>query len=260
MSPPNVYFDLTRAFNAASPIALLASGQAVVFYRIAIVSKDGDWILREQPGVCERVLTVLEQHGATYRPSAPLDPRWLTGGWSCHFEFRQQGSRVRCDFVSRPPRVDLALLEQQFATAEPGDLAVVDRETLIRLKQTQRAKDYAVIPEVARQLGPEAELTYSLDPDRLLELAPGHAGGEEREAVRLARSDAQRIEVVVALAREVDALQQADRARVTCYLQAAQPYLRAFSRAGLDRMPLREGHAAALALAEELLPEAPWSS
>jgi hypothetical protein len=45
----NVYFELTEAFNEAEPTAALASGQAVVFYRIAIMSKDGDWVIRESP-------------------------------------------------------------------------------------------------------------------------------------------------------------------------------------------------------------------
>ena len=40
----NVYFDLTRACNAAGPAAALASGQAVVHYRVAITSKDGSRI------------------------------------------------------------------------------------------------------------------------------------------------------------------------------------------------------------------------
>ena len=37
----NVYFELTEAFNADGPTVALASGQAVVFYRVAIMSKDG---------------------------------------------------------------------------------------------------------------------------------------------------------------------------------------------------------------------------
>lgn len=56
----NVYFDLTEEFNAGGPIALLASGQAVVYYRLAIMSKDGDRVLRERPDACRRVLEVLE--------------------------------------------------------------------------------------------------------------------------------------------------------------------------------------------------------
>ena len=55
----NVYLDLTEAFNAHGPTAALASGQAVVFYRIAIMSKDGDWIIRESVDACDRVLSVL---------------------------------------------------------------------------------------------------------------------------------------------------------------------------------------------------------
>ena len=54
----NVYFELTREFNRDGPVAVLASGQAVVFYRIAILSKDGDWIIRESPDACDRVRAV----------------------------------------------------------------------------------------------------------------------------------------------------------------------------------------------------------
>ena len=38
----NVYFDPTCEFNRHEPVAVLSSGQAVVYYRIAIMSKDGD--------------------------------------------------------------------------------------------------------------------------------------------------------------------------------------------------------------------------
>ncbi len=50
--PQNVYFELTRAFNAEGRIAVLASGQAVVWYRLAMRSKDGDWILRPTAAAC----------------------------------------------------------------------------------------------------------------------------------------------------------------------------------------------------------------
>jgi hypothetical protein len=36
----NLYFDLTRELNEEGAIAVLASGQAVVFYRLAMMSKD----------------------------------------------------------------------------------------------------------------------------------------------------------------------------------------------------------------------------
>lgn len=78
------YVALTRAFNEGRLRALLSSGQAVVLHRLAVASKDGDWILREDTEATAHVLGVLAAHGARYRFGAPLDPRWLAGGWSSH--------------------------------------------------------------------------------------------------------------------------------------------------------------------------------
>ena len=41
----SIYVELTEAFNAGKPRAVLSSGQAVVMHRLAVMSKDGDWIL-----------------------------------------------------------------------------------------------------------------------------------------------------------------------------------------------------------------------
>ena len=60
----NVYFELTREFNRLGPVAVLSSGQAVVYYRLAIMSKDGDWIVRETSEACDRVLSVLSERSA----------------------------------------------------------------------------------------------------------------------------------------------------------------------------------------------------
>ena len=85
--------------------------------------------------------------------SAPLGVRWPDGGWSSHFEFTDdRGRRIRCAFLSRPPRVRAPLLDTLFAQPEPARLVAVDAESLILMKQTQRAKDYAVIAELARLL------------------------------------------------------------------------------------------------------------
>ena len=43
----NIYLELTEAFNTGALRAIICSGQAVVLHRLAIMSKDGDWILRE---------------------------------------------------------------------------------------------------------------------------------------------------------------------------------------------------------------------
>jgi hypothetical protein len=253
----NIYFELTEAFNATAPNVALASGQAVVFYRIAIMSKDGDWVIREAPDACASVLTELERRGARYRPAAPLDVRWLAGGWSSHFEFADaRARRVRCDFVSRPPRVPGTALERLFAPATaPPARHVVDIPTLIALKQTQQAKDYSVIAELAARLPPEQEIEVTTDPDRVLALAPAFGRKSSRPAVRAARgAPVDRRAVVVALAEEIDALQRVDRRRVAAYEAAVQPYLQACRAAAVPTLPLRVAHARMLEMAERLLP------
>jgi hypothetical protein len=255
----NLYFELTEELNAEGVIAVLASGQAVVYYRISIMSKDGDWILRETPEACHRVLTVLERHGARYRPSAPLDVRWLAGGWSSHFEFADpEGRRIRCDFVTRPPRVTPEELVELFASGAPGEaLPVVGIEPLIRMKQTQRAKDYPVIGELARLLAPEKEIELTTDPDRIVALASIYGKESRRAPVRAAFTGGSRESVVVELARESDRLQQQDHARLEAYKAAIETYLQEFQIADLGTLELTEAHRRACELAERWLPRNP---
>ena len=84
----NVYQELTAVLNAGRLRAILSSGQAVVMHRLAVMSKDGDWILREDDEAPGHVLAVLAERGAHYRFGAPLDRRWMAGGW------RTQSSRT----------------------------------------------------------------------------------------------------------------------------------------------------------------------
>ena len=251
----NIYFALTEAFNREAPTVALASGQAVVFYRIAIMSKDGDWVIRETPDACERVLRELERRGARYRISAPLDVRWLAAGWSSHFEFfDERERRVRCDFVSRPPRVPPSSLTAVFEGARNRTLVAVDPESLILMKQTQRAKDYAVIGELAALLPPDREIELTTDPDRILALASHVGRSSRRPAVLSALSGAGRRVVVIALAEEADELQLHDAARLEIYDRAARSYVAECRAARLTDLPLREAHARMCEIAERALP------
>jgi hypothetical protein len=121
------------------------------------------------------------------------------------------------------------------------------------LKQTQRANDHAVIAELAARLPPEQEIEVTTDPDRILALAFDRESS--RPAVRAARQvPVNRRAVVVALAEEIDALQQADRRRVAAYETAAQPFLQACRAADVSTLPLRLAHARMVEMAERLLP------
>jgi len=253
----NVYFDLTQEMNAEGPIVALASGQAVVYYQVTMMSKDGDWVIQETPEACRRVLDILARHEARYRSGAPLDVRWLAGGWSSHFEFFDpQGRRVRCDFLSRPPRVRPDEVNALFASPADRTL-VVGIEPLIRMKQTQRAKDYPVIGELARLLPPEKEIEVTTDPDRILALAPVYGQGSTRLPVHAALASSAREDVVVALARETDRLQQKDRARLDKYRQASEVFLREFQAAKVGDLDLPEAHERICELAERWLPRDP---
>jgi hypothetical protein len=252
----NFYFQLTRAFNANGRTAVLASGQAVVYYRLAMMSKDGDWIVREDADACDLVRRVLAERGARYRPGAPLDPRWLAAGWSSHFElFDEEHRRLRCDFFSRPPRLDATERAALFTDPLPsGEMPVVGVDALIRMKQTQRAKDYPVIGELARLLPPDRELDLTTDPDRILALAAAHGEDSDRPAVVKARNGDGRLAVVLALAEEIDVLQQRDRLRLERYENASREYVTAVRALGRDALLLPDGHEHLCKLAERLLP------
>lgn len=254
----NVYFELTAAFNRHQPTVALASGQAVVFYRLAIMSKDGDWVIRETAEACRHVLSVLAARGARYRPSAPLDVRWLGGGWSSHFEFFDAGGRrIRCDFVSRPPRVSPAAIEAVFARPRDEEPLVVDVESLIRMKRTQRAKDYAVIGVLAGLLAPDKEIELTTDPDRLLALTTEIGPPRTRPGVAAAAARGDRRAVVIALAEEVDDQQQDDRRRMERYAAAASRYLEECRSDRLCDLPLADAHARMTEAAERWLPLRP---
>src|SRR5579872_477063 len=138
----NPYLELTKELNQGRLRVLLSSGQAVVVHRLAIMSKDGDWLLREDAEATTHALAVLSRHGAWYRFGAPLDLRWLANGWSAHFEFRRGPLRLRADFVTRPPRIAAAWLQRIWKDSAASGTEVVDLEPLAALKLTNREKDY----------------------------------------------------------------------------------------------------------------------
>lgn len=121
----NPYLDLTARFNRGRVRAILSSGQAVVVHRLAVMSKDGDWIVREDSEALRHVLEALAERGSQYRFGAPLAERWLAGGWSSHLEHRVEGLRLRTDFVTRPPRISAKALAHMWREAESQDLPVV---------------------------------------------------------------------------------------------------------------------------------------
>ena len=258
----NVYQVLTQAFNAGRLRAILSSGQAVVMHRLAVMSKDGDWILREDAEALEYVLGVLESRDARYRFGAPLDCRWLAGGWSSHFEFREENLRVRADFVTRPPRITPTSLRALWANAEAEAQPVpfTDVITLAELKKTNRERDYAVIGELARLVESPAErLLLSRSARDLIALAAQEPDlsaelVSQRPVLRHVHDGRDGLEA--ALDAERRELIHANEDRLQSYMDAAQSWMEAWPDIAEEvaDMPLREAHAVIAAHAEGRLP------
>lgn len=128
----NPYLELTEELNQGRLRALLSSGQAVVVHRLAIMSKDGDWLLREDAEAATHAPQVLSRRGTWYRFGAPLDLRWLANGWSAHLELRRGPLRLRTDFVTRPPRITADWLQRIWETAQASGTEVVGLEPATR--------------------------------------------------------------------------------------------------------------------------------
>jgi hypothetical protein len=256
-----IYIELTRELNAGRLRAVICSGQAAVLHKLAIASKDGDWILREDREALDHVLRVLAARGARYRFGAPLDPRWMEGGWSSHLEFLSSGLRVRTDFFTRPPRVSAASLARMWSEEDRRDPPFTGPVILAEMKKTAREKDYPFIAELARRMkDPRDQLLYSRSAEDLIALSRKHPElARELAATRplLARVGSDRREIAEAIQLEMLDLVEVDRRRLDLYRRAASHWAEVWqgSQAEWDRLPLLEAHARLVAAAEGILPE-----
>lgn len=256
----NIYLQLTEEFNSGRLRAIMSGGQAVVMHRLAFMSKDGDWILREDEESLAHVLRILEHHGAVYRFGAPLDRRWLSGGWSAHFEFKQQDLRVRTDFVTRPPRIPVDRLAALWSEQEGRKPPYLEYADLIETKKTNREKDYAVIGELARKLeSVEDQLKYSRSARDIMAWAdqyPDKIANMKNQRPVLAKISEGREALEAALDAERRELMHANERRLAAYMNAAEKWQAAWpalSRS-LENQPLFSAHRKMIELANDLLP------
>jgi len=261
----NPYFELHKEFRTAGAEVLMSSGQACVLLGIATFSKDGDWIIKETPESCSIVLKILERKNASYRLGLPLDPAWLSKGWTSHFEyFLGNGYRMRVDFCSRPPRVpDISGLWQN--SIKKYDVDIVDIQSLIELKQTRRVRDYSIIGALAEVAGfvqdkPELSMMYLQDYELLKKAVkkwPEIARKCNREAVQTILQGKSRKDTVISLAVEQDEKIQADETRINFYREKSKSYQRKCMAASAvwksENISLSEQHNQLLSIVKEEL-------
>ena len=247
----NIYLELTNRFNEGKLRAVLSSGQAVVMHGLALSSKDGDWIIREDTESLEHILGALQEYGATYRLGAPLDARWMRGGWSSHFEFELLDYRVRTDFVTRPPRVgpeDLAQMWKEQESQSEFPVPTVDLRRLAILKETKRERDYSFIAEIARLL-PDAreQFLWSRSPHEIIQLSQQYP-----DLVRQLVQQRPLLSYVAqgpdVLEEQLDAerrdLKKADAQRLATYTRASVQWLEQWPklRRDIEGLPLLRAH------------------
>jgi hypothetical protein len=256
----NVYVRLTSEFNRGRIRAMISSGQAVVLYKLAIMSKDGDWIVREDAEATAHILEVLASHGAAYRFGAPLDERWLRGGWSSHMEYREGPLRIRTDFVTRPPRLSPEALVAAWQDGERRSPPVLGIRELAEIKKTNREKDYAVIGELARRIADvPSQFLWSRSARDLIRLAEDHPDDwvracDQRPLLKHASDGLETLEA--ALDAERRQLMHANERRLQAYRDVALDWAAAWpdvSRA-VAGMPLPQAHAYITEHAEGVLP------
>lgn len=131
----------------------ITSGMACVRYGLQQNTKDSDWIIavRDVDGLRQ----VLESRQAgmppwqvSYRPifGAPLDPRFLAGGWTSHLlvKDRADSPEHHLDFFGKPPRVSAWELDAE-------DPSYASRDTVARMKKTDRDKDWPIVDGLGYQ-------------------------------------------------------------------------------------------------------------
>lgn len=259
----NIYLELTEKFNVGRLRAIICSGQAVVLHRLAIMSKDGDWIVKEDAEALDHIRKVLCEYGARYRFGAPLDRRWMAGGWSAHFEFPGDKMRVRTDFFTRPPRISSVELETIWEEQKDRDPPYIDVVNLADMKKTNRERDYAVIGELARRMaGPRDQFLYSRSARDLISLAAKHSGiaeslEEKRPVLRFIPEGLDSLEE--ALDKERRNLIHANEVRLAKYIRASERWSTIWPdlETRMRGCSLLEAHELMIAGAEGVLPYDP---
>lgn len=232
-------------------------------HRIAIMSKDGDWIIREDDECLKHILSVLEKKGAGYRFGAPLDVRWLSGGWSSHLEYRQDKLRMRVDFVTRPPRIsdkDIGLI---WAYAEKMELPFVNEVNLAEIKKTAREKDYLFIGELARRMRSiDDQLLYSRSAGDIIRISQSHPRAFKKAALTrplIERALDGKETLEAALDAERRQIMRADTERLQVYVNASRQWRSRWGEIEEEAgaLPLKSAHKKIVAEAEKILPFAP---
>lgn len=262
MNLDEFYQGILERLHAREVPCAITGGLACVQFGVAEHTEDCDLLCA--PDHAKQLLEVLRQTSFDGAPcryrgtlSAPLDGRWLEGGWTGHFAWDTGGTmRPYLDVFGVPPR-----MSSPWTDETQGSWA--GRHTVAEMKRTNRRKDWDQATAIGIQLlhsGDQRGWLHIFDADALLELARTIPCEPlilaQRPSLKLAFDRDARLSRVVQT--EVDFWTHLNRLRLKIYEAATRPYAAAL-RAGRksEQDSLYEQHVTRLIHAEELLPMKP---
>ena len=247
---------VSRARAGGIPCAI-TSGMACVNFGVAQTTRDCDVLCAWE--AAERLLALLADFrlaGVTpaYRGnlSAPLDARWLRGGWTSHFVWNAADAEAYLDVFGVAPRGSSA-----WQSEVSGLYASL--HTVAEMKRTDRDKDWPCVTALGLKLleaGDARGWLHLFDADLMLELLTRVPCPAEmvarRPSLQLAVQGDGRLKQALRVEREF--WEELDRARLRVYEQAVRPYHAAVRKARLPPdASLSAQHEARVQCAEQFL-------
>lgn len=257
------FLDLVQRLRAEGVRCAITGGLACIEFGVVEHTLDCD--LLADPAFSETLLQVLDStvlHGIRCRfrgtMTAPLDARWLLGGWTSHFEWPRGASTAYLDVFGAPPRV-----RYPWPGAEPSPYA--GRALVAAMKRTQRMKDWSQATALGLQLldaGDARGWLHLFDADALRGALDHHSPDASMVTLRPVLALAMRDDILLerAIQTEIDFWSRLDRFRLGVYRRAASAYaarIRADERR--EAASLLEQHALRLTHATACLPTDPLS-
>ena len=255
------YYGVVRSARERGVICAITSGMACVHYGVATSTKDCDVLC--SPEQSARLLEVIIEATAegtrpVYRGhlTAPLDHRWLRGGWTSHFAWPTRPAPAHLDVFGVAPRGS-----SPWAADFRGWF--VHPHTVGEMKRTDRQKDWPFATSLGLRMLGEGDLRgwlHLFDHEALLEAfekipCPPEMVAQRPSLALLAAGD-DRLDIAVR--GEVEFWHQLDKLRLSIHRQASRAYVVATRHdPEADALDVRRQHTVRVRLAEKLLPHAP---
>ncbi|SPE50800.1 hypothetical protein SBV1_1210002 [Verrucomicrobia bacterium] len=255
------YEGLVSRARSRGITCAITSGMACVAFGVAQATKDCDLLcVPDAAGDFFKLLGEADLGGQmpSYRGhlTAPLDSRWLRGGWTSHFVWDTPGVEAYLDIFGVAPRGSSPWeAELQGFYAGPHIVA--------EMKRTNREKDWPFATALGVKLletGDPRGWLHLFNYDVLVQTArklccPA-AMVALRPALALLIEADERLEF--ALKGEIEFWNRLDRLRLEVYGRAVRPYMLAVKADHRSSAPSLAGqHQARLEHAEQLLPVSP---